>query len=85
MVKNPPAKQETWVGFWVRKIPWRRNWQATPVFLTGKFHGQRKLADYSPGRHIELDTTEQLSMSRGTHTIEWWRIKQGIIWDGLTC
>ena len=29
---------------WVRKIPWRRKWQPTPVFLPGKFHGQRSLA-----------------------------------------
>ena len=27
---------------WVRKIPWRRKWQPTPVFLPGKSHGQRK-------------------------------------------
>jgi len=26
-----------------RKIPWRRKWQPTPVFLPGKFHGQRNL------------------------------------------
>ena len=26
---------------WVRKIPWRRKWQPTPVFLSGKSHGQR--------------------------------------------
>ena len=29
---------------WVRKIPWRRKWQPTPVFLPGKSHGQRSLA-----------------------------------------
>ena len=29
---------------WVRKIPWRRKWQPTLVFLPGKFHGQRSLA-----------------------------------------
>ena len=28
---------------WVGKIPWRRKWQATPVFLPGKFHKQRSL------------------------------------------
>ena len=28
---------------WVGKIPWRRKWQPTPVFLPGKFHGQRNL------------------------------------------
>ena len=32
-VKNLPATLETWVWSWVRKIPWRREWQPTPVFL----------------------------------------------------
>ena len=43
----------------VRKIPWRRKWQPTPVFLPGKSHGQRSLVGYSPWGHKELDTTEQ--------------------------
>ena len=34
---------------------------ATPVFLPGKFHGQRSLAGYSSCSRKELDTTEQLS------------------------
>ena len=33
---------------WVRKIPWRRAWQPTPVFLPGESHEQRSLAGYSP-------------------------------------
>ena len=33
---------------WVRKVPWRREWQPTPVFLLGEFHGQRSLAGYGP-------------------------------------
>ena len=33
---------------WVGKIHWRRKWQLAPVFLPGKFHGQRSLVDYSP-------------------------------------
>ena len=33
---------------WVGKIPWSRKWQPTPIFLPGKFHGQRRLAGYSP-------------------------------------
>ena len=33
---------------WVRKIPWRRAWQPTPVFLPGESHGQRGLVGYSP-------------------------------------
>ena len=32
---------------WVRKIPWSKKWQPTPIFLPGKFHGQRSLAGYS--------------------------------------
>ena len=43
---------------WVRKIPWRRKWQSTPLFLPGKSHGQRSLTDYSPWGHKELDTTQ---------------------------
>ena len=33
---------------WSRKIPWRRKWQLTLIFLPGKSHGQRSLAGYSP-------------------------------------
>ena len=33
---------------WVGKIPWRRRWQPTPVFLPGKSHGQRSLVSFSP-------------------------------------
>ena len=33
---NLPAVQETWFDSWVRKIPWRRAWQSTPVFLPGE-------------------------------------------------
>ena len=36
---------------WVRKIPWKRKWQPTLVFLPGKSHGQRNLVGYRPGGH----------------------------------
>ena len=49
---------------WVEKIPWNRKWQPTPVFLPGKFHGQRSLAGYSPWDHKELDMTEKLNTAR---------------------
>ena len=42
----------------VGKIPSRRNWQPTPVFLPGKFHGQRSLEGYSPWGRKEVDMTE---------------------------
>ena len=48
---------------WVRKIPWRREWQPTPVFLPGEFQGQRSLVGYSPWGHKESDTTERLTFS----------------------
>ena len=43
MVKKLPAIWETWLDPWVGKIPWRREWLPTPVFLPGEFHGQRSL------------------------------------------
>ena len=49
----------------VGKIPWRRKWQSTPVFLPGESHGQRSLAGRSPQGHKESDTTERLH----THTV----------------
>ena len=42
-----PAMQKP-KKMWIRKIPWRKAWQCTPVFLSGEFHGQRSLAGYSP-------------------------------------
>ena len=47
---------------WVGKIPWRRKWQPTPVFLPGKSNGQRSLVGYSPWGRKELDTTKQLHL-----------------------
>ena len=58
MVKKLPAMQET-------EIPWRREWQPTPVFMPGEYYGQRSLAGYSPWSHKELDMTERLTNSVG--------------------
>ena len=48
MVKNLVQCRRPGFDPWVRKIPWRREWLPTPVFLPGKSHGQRSLAGYSP-------------------------------------
>ena len=48
---------------WTGKIPWRRKWQPTPVFLPGESRGQRSLAGCSPWGRLELDTPEH------THTM----------------
>ena len=47
--KEPACRcKRLWFDPWVGKIPWRRAWQATPVFLLGKSHKQRNLVGYSP-------------------------------------
>ena len=51
VMKNPFVNAgDMRCGFdpWVRKIPWRRAWQPTPVFLPGKSHGWGSLAGYHP-------------------------------------
>ena len=54
------------LDLWVEKIPWRKEWQPTPVFFLGESDGQRRLADYSPWGRQELDMTQQLSMHSWT-------------------
>ena len=60
VAKNPSANRCPRQGFspWVRKSPWRRAWQPTPVFLPGESHGQESLAGYSPWGHKDSDMTE---------------------------
>ena len=55
---------------WVGKIPCKKKWLPTPVFLPGESHGQRSPAGYRPWGHKESDMTEQLS----THKHDVWRI-----------
>ena len=45
--------QERQFDPWVRKIPWRMEWQPTPVFLPGESHGQRSLAGYREARDAD--------------------------------
>ena len=73
VVKNLPTSagdlQEMWFDTRVRKIPWRRKWQPTPVFLPGKSHAQRSLVGYSPWGRKESGMTE-------------WRISMETAWRG---
>ena len=59
-LKCLPPMREAGFDPWVGKIPWRRKWKPTPVFLPGESHGRRSLAGYSPQGRKELDTTERL-------------------------
>ena len=45
------------------KMPWRKEWQLTPIFLSGKSYGQRSLVGYSPWHHkrVEHDLASQFS------------------------
>ena len=55
MVMNLPAMQVTWVSSWVWKIPQRREWKPTPIFLPRGYYGQVILVGYSSWGHKELD------------------------------
>ena len=58
MVKNLPKMQETQGPSLGWNYPLEKECLATPVFLPGKFHGQRSLAAYCRWGHKELDTIE---------------------------
>ena len=68
VVKNLPANagdaRDTGSG----RFPWRRKWQPNPVFLPGKFHGQRSLAGYNPWGCKDSNRNEQLSTRRAKKT-----------------
>ena len=68
---------------WVKKIPWRRKWQTTPVFLPGKFHGQRSRVGYSPSGGKESDATEHTSVSLSNYWlfIVWFLLLDSILHD----
>ena len=57
LVKNPPANAGDVREEGIRKIPWRRVWQSTPVFLPGESPWTEKPAGYK-----KSDTTERLTL-----------------------
>ena len=59
MMKNLPVVQGPRFDPWVGKIPWRREWPPTLVFLPGEFHGQSSLVGYSSWSWKESDMTER--------------------------
>ena len=69
---------------WVRKIPWRREWQPTAVFLPGESHGQRSLVGYSPWGHKESDITNSHFLPpKGILFL--WRASSGLTTFTATC
>ena len=79
VVGTLPAMQETrgtWVDPWVRKIPWRRVWQPTPVFLLGESHGQRSLATiHGDNRSVRAERTHGLSKVFPGPRLHWRSLK----------
>ena len=57
---------------WVRKIPWRREWLPTAVFLPGEFYGWRSLVGCSPWGHKQSDMTEGLMLSLSSMMTSFW-------------
>ena len=51
---------------WVRKTPWRRKWQSTPVLWPGEFHRQKTLVSCPRG-------TKESDMPKYTHTLLRWQ------------
>ena len=62
--KEPPCQYRRHEGCrfdpWLRKIPWRRKWQPTLVFLPEKFHGKKRPVSYSPWGRREWLSTQPL-------------------------
>ena len=68
VVKNPPVKEGITgdvFDTWVRKIPWRRKQQPTPVFLPGESQGRGSLVGCRLGGRTESDTTEATQQQQG--------------------
>ena len=70
--KESATLQETQVKPWVKKIPWKRGWLPTPVFMPGVFPGQRSLmVGYSHGlqrdRHKTTDRLTHTDIHTETH------------------
>ena len=68
LVKNLPESRRPGFNSWVGKMPWKRKWQPTLVFLPGGSYGQRRLAGYSPRGRKSQDTIYWLNHH---HHIPW--------------
>ena len=79
-VKNLPVEWETWVDPCFGKIPWRRKWKPTPVFLPGEFREQRSLVGYSPWGH-EVSDMNWAPTYAYVISIYILMIKEWLIWE----
>ena len=75
MVKSPPAMQETWVRSLGGKVPWRRAWQPTPVFLPGESPWTEK-----PGRLQSMGSQRFRHnwVTKNSTNKKLWKIKEDV-------
>ena len=77
VIKNPPAREvDKRPGFdsWAGKIPWRRKWQLSPIFLPGKLHREKSLAGCSSWGFRASDKSE---VTQHTHRGQGgWRVNK---------
>ena len=87
---NPPVNAgDMRHGFdpWVGKIPWRRAWQSTPIFLAGESHGQRSLTATVYRVRKSQRQLKWLSMQRNTNlvsfncTTSWCFLESDLFWS----
>ena len=73
---------DTWVG----KIPWRRKWQPTPVFLPGKSHGWRSLAGYQQGhKRVRYNLVTKQQKQKKNKRVSYLVIWEGPVWMICVC
>ena len=66
-----PAKAgDTGLNSWVGKMPYRRKWLPTALFLPGKLQGQRSLAGYGPRGHKRVQHNLATKRQQEQHTFE---------------
>ena len=75
MVKNLPAMGRPGFDPWVGKIPWRREWLPTPVFLPREFHGQRSLTSKEMGTAVRLTNTHIHKILRENLTLKSYKLR----------
>ena len=69
----------------VMKIPWRRKWQPTPVFLSGKSYGQRSLVGYSPWGCKEPDMAKVTACTESPELENFYDLPMFRVLDGEYC
>ena len=62
---------------WVRKLPWRKDWLPTSVFLPGEFHGQKSPAGYNPWgcKGAGHNLSDRLTQTHTTRILKWLSFK----------